>query len=141
MRIQANTIRPGNVIEHDGKQCVVIKIDLILPGKGNAFIAVEMRDLKTGVKTQERWRTADSVERLTTDERACQFLYAEADGYTFMDQETYDQFSLDAGMIGDGAPFLQDGLEVNGDDGGRQPGRHRAADADRAGVSSRRSRW
>ena len=112
MRIQANTIRPGNVIEHDSKQCVVIKIDLILPGKGNAFIAVEMRDLKTGVKTQERWRTADSVERLTTDERPCQFLYAEADGYTFMDNETYDQFSLDAAMVGDGAPFLQDGLEV-----------------------------
>jgi len=100
MRIQANTIRPGNVIEHDGKQCVVIKIDLILPGKGNAFIAVEMRDLKTGVKTQERWRTADSVERLTTEERPCQFLYAEADSFTFMDNETYDQFSLDRETVG-----------------------------------------
>ena len=90
----------------------LLKIDLILPGKGNAFIAVEMRDLKTGVKTQERWRTADSVERLTTDERRCQFLYAEGESYIFMDGETYEQFALDGAVIGEGAAFLRDDVEV-----------------------------
>ena len=112
MRIQANTIRPGNVIEHEGKQCAVIKIDLILPGKGNAFIAVEMRDLRTGTKTQERWRTADTVERLETHERPCQFLYAEEDRYTFMDNETYDQFVLDGSTVGGQGAFLQNDIEV-----------------------------
>ena len=52
MKVQANTLRPGHVIEHQGRQCKVHKKALILHGKGNAFIAVDMRDVKTGVKTK-----------------------------------------------------------------------------------------
>ena len=64
MKINANQIRPGMVIEYEGRQMAVIKIQLIQPGKGGAFIAVEMRDLTNGVKTNQRWRTADTVEKL-----------------------------------------------------------------------------
>ena len=53
----------------------VIKIQLIQPGKGGAFIAVEMRDLTNGVKTNQRWRTADTVEKLNTEEREVQYLF------------------------------------------------------------------
>lgn len=115
MKIQANTIRPGNVIEHRGKQWAVIKIQLIQPGKGSAFIAVEMRDIATGIKSSERWRTNDSVEKLMVDERQCTFLFTEGEHLNFMDAETYEQFTLAKDVLGDAAGFLQDGMAVSVD--------------------------
>jgi elongation factor P len=112
MKINANLIRPGNILEHEGKQWSVHKIQLVQPGKGGAFIHVEMRDVRTGTKTNERWRTADTVEKLTTEEKTCQFLYAEGDSYTFMDNETYDQFLLPRDMIGDIADFLMNEIQI-----------------------------
>ena len=58
MKVQANTIRPGNVIEHEDRRWIVINYELITPGKGNAFIAIEMRDVTTGTKTNARFRQA-----------------------------------------------------------------------------------
>jgi elongation factor P len=112
MKIQANTMRPGMVIEHDGKQWSVLKIQLLQPGKGGAFIQVEIRDLVTGTKSQGRWRTADTVERLEVRSHDCQFLFKDGDMYTFMDSKTYDQFNLSAELIGEKAGFLQDNMEV-----------------------------
>ena len=112
MKVQANTLRPGHVIEHQGKQYAVTKYELILPGKGNAFIAVDMRDVNTGVKTNERWRTAETVEKLTTDEITCTLLFSADDQITLMDTETYDQFAVPRDLAGDAAVFLSDGMEV-----------------------------
>ena len=112
MKAQANQIRPGWVIEDAGKQWSVIKIQLIQPGKGGAFIQVEMRDLATGVKTNARWRTADSVEKLMSEEKDCQYLYAEGDKLIFMNKETYDQFELTKDSLGDQIAFLQDNMDV-----------------------------
>lgn len=112
MKAQANQIRPGWVIEHQGKQFAVLKINILQPGKGSAFIQVEMRDLATGLKTNERWRTADTVEKLMSEERQSQFLFADDEMYNFMDTETYDQFSLSADAVGDCAVYLQDGMQV-----------------------------
>lgn len=113
MKINANTIRPGMVIEHNGRLWSVLKIQLIQPGKGGAFIQVEMRDIAGGNKSQGRWRTADSVERLDVREIDCQYLFREGDMLTFMDSATYDQFSLPVDMIGEQAAFLQDNMEVS----------------------------
>ncbi len=112
MKINANTIRPGHVIDHDGKQWAVLKIQLIQPGKGGAFIQVEMRDVRTGTKTNERWRTQDTVEKLSTEQKECQFLFADGDIFTFMDNESYEQFTLNRDTIGDGADFLRENIEV-----------------------------
>lgn len=112
MKINANQIRPGMVIEYDGRQMAVIKIQLIQPGKGGAFITVDMRDLANGVKTNQRWRTADTVEKLTTEERDYQYLYAEDDNYTFMDPETYEQITISGDLMGEDAAYLQDGMMV-----------------------------
>ena len=112
MKEQANQIRPGWVLQHNGKQYMVSKINLIQPGKGGAFIQVEMRDIATGVKTQERWRTADTVEKLMSEEFDCQFLYKEGDNLIFMNSETYDQFEVPTSLMGDAALFLQDNMAV-----------------------------
>ncbi|MGB1027929.1 MAG: elongation factor P, partial [Rhodospirillaceae bacterium] len=112
MKIQANTIRPGMVLDHQNRKWSVLKIQLITPGKGSAFIAVEMRDLDTGNKTNERWRTADTVERLEVRERDCTYLFEDDTGFTFMEKDTYEQFTMPSDLLGDQAAFLQDGMEV-----------------------------
>ena len=112
MKINANQIRPGMVIEYEGRQMAVIKIQLIQPGKGGAFIAGEMRDLTNGVKTNQRWRTADTVEKLNTEEHDYQYLFADGDAFTFMDPETYEQISIPGSILGDDAAYLQDGMTV-----------------------------
>lgn len=115
MKIQANTIRPGNVIEHEGKQWSVLKIQLIQPGKGGAFIQVEMRDVLSGTKTNVRWRTQDTVEKLSVDEREYSYLYADGDMLTFMDSESYEQTTLSKDMLGDACAFLQENMPVTMD--------------------------
>ncbi len=112
MKIQANTMRPGMVIEHQGKQWTVLKIELLQPGKGGAFIQVEMRDIASGNKSNDRWRTQETVEKLEVRERDCQYLYQEGELYTFMDTENYEQFSLSADDLAEKALYLQDGMDV-----------------------------
>ena len=112
MKQQANLIRAGQVIEHDGRRWTVLKQQIITPGKGGAFIQVEMRDLKTGNKTNERWRTADTVERLQTDQKEYTYSYTEGENLVLMDPETFEQTMIPVAILGEQAPFLQDNMTV-----------------------------
>ncbi len=112
MKQQANLIRAGQVIEHDGRRWTVLKQQIITPGKGGAFIQVEMRDLKTGNKTNERWRTADTVERLMTDNKEFSYSYTDGINMVLMDPATFEQTMVPIGLLGDAAPFLQDNMTV-----------------------------
>ena len=115
MKQQANLIRAGQVIEHDGRRWTVLKQQIITPGKGGAFIQVEMRDLKSGNKTNERWRTADTVERLLTEEKEYTYSYTEGDNLVLMDPESYEQVHIPADLLGDATAFLQDNMPVTVD--------------------------
>lgn len=112
MKQQANLIRAGQVIEHDGQRWTVLKQQIITPGKGGAFIQVEMRNLKTGNKTNERWRTADTVERLQTDQKEYTYSYTDGQNLVLMDPETFEQAMVPVEILGDLAPFLQDNMTV-----------------------------
>jgi elongation factor P len=112
MKINAIDIKPGNVLEHQGKLWIVLKRELIQPGKGGSFAQVEMRDLKTGTKTNERYRTQETVERVQLDEKDMQFLFLEGDHATFMDTDTYEQIMVDRSLIGEPADFLKDNMMV-----------------------------
>jgi len=115
MKQQANLIRAGQVIEHDGRRWTVLKQQIITPGKGGAFIQVEMRDLKSGNKTNERWRTADTVERLMTEEREYTYSYTDGTNLVLMDPDSFEQAMVPAALLGDMAPFLQDNMHVTVD--------------------------
>jgi elongation factor P len=115
MKQQANLIRAGQVIEHDGRRWTVLKQQIITPGKGGAFIQVEMRDLKSGNKTNERWRTADTVERLMTEEKEYTYSYTEGTNLVLMDPETFEQTHIPVDLLGDLAPFLQDDMTLTVD--------------------------
>ncbi|MGP6087913.1 elongation factor P [Antarctobacter jejuensis] len=111
-KINGNEIRPGNVLEHDGHLWAAVKVDHVKPGKGGAFAQVEMKNLRNGSKLNERFRSADKVERVRLEQKDMQFLY-EADGMlTFMDTETFEQVELPADILGDRRPFLQDGMTI-----------------------------
>jgi elongation factor P len=110
MKITAIDIKPGNVLEHGGKLWLVMKRELVQPGKGGAFAQVEMRDLRAGNKTIERFRTQETVERVVLDEKEMQFLYFEGNQATFMDNETFEQTIVERDMIGEPADFLHDGM-------------------------------
>src|SRR3978361_134443 len=112
MKQQANLIRAGQVIEHDGRRWTVLKQQIISPGKGGAFIQVERRNLKTGNKTNERWRTADTVERLMTEEKEYTYSYTDGSNLVLMDPDTFEQTMVSADLLGDMAPFLQDNMKV-----------------------------
>ncbi|MBC7799667.1 MAG: elongation factor P [Gemmatimonadaceae bacterium] len=115
MKQQANLIRAGQVLDHGGRRWTVLKQQIITPGKGGAFIQVEMRDLKTGNKTNERWRTADTVERLQTSEKDFNYSYTDGANVVLMDPETFEQTIIPLDLLGDGAPFLQDNMVLTVD--------------------------
>jgi elongation factor P len=115
MKVQANTVRAGHVLEHNGRQYTVLGIEILQPGKGGAFIQVEMRDLKSGNKTNVRWRTQETVERLHVDEKETTFLFADDDNITLMDGETFEQFPVPRELMGEAARFLQDGMTLTVD--------------------------
>jgi elongation factor P len=110
MKINAIDIKTGNVLEHQGKLWLVLKRELVQPGKGGAFAQVEMRDLKSGSKLNERFRTQETVERARLDEREMQFLYMDGNLATFMDNDTFEQVAVDRDTIGEPADFLREGM-------------------------------
>ena len=111
-RINGNEIRPGFVLDHADSVWSVVKVEHVKPGKGGAFAQVELRNLRNGSKLNERFRSADKVERVRLDQRSQQFLYADSGSAVFMDTETYDQIELNTDMLGDRLPFLQEGMIV-----------------------------
>lgn len=113
MKVDANTVRKGHVLEHNNKLWVVIKSDIMIPGKGNAIVQIDMKDVRTGIKTNERFRTQESVERVQLSDHEMQFLFASDGDYTFMDQESFEQYVVQADIIGDAAVYLQDGMVCN----------------------------
>jgi elongation factor P len=112
MKISGVDIRPGNIIEYQGGLWRAVKIQHTQPGKGGAYMQVELKNLVDGRKTNERFRSSETVERVRLDTKDFQYLYPEGDMLVFMDKETYEQVSLPRDLLGDAAAFLQDGMDV-----------------------------
>ena len=112
MKINAVEIRPGNILEYEGGLWRAVKIQHTQPGKGGAYMQVEMKNLIDGRKTNVRFRSADTVEKVRLDTKDFQFLYVDGDSLVFMDTETYDQINLPTDLLGGADAFLQDGMTV-----------------------------
>ena len=112
VKINGNEIKPGNVIEHNDGLWVAVKTSHVKPGKGGAFAQVELKNLRNGSKLNERFRSADKVEKVRLEQKDQQFLYQNDDMLVFMDAETFEQIELPADLLGDRRPFLQDGMTV-----------------------------
>ena len=113
MKINGNSIRPGNIIEHQGRLWRAVKTQHTQPGKGGAYLQVELKDIRDGTKSNERFRSSETVERVRLDEHEYQFLFSSGDDYTFMDVESFEQLTLNGDLIGEPAVFLQEGMMVS----------------------------
>ena len=113
MKINGNAVRPGMVIEHQGNLWRAVKIQHTQPGKGGAYLQVELKDIRHGTKLNERFRSSETVERVRLDQKEYQYLYEDGGLITTMDTETYDQLPIGADMVGEEqVPFLRESMVV-----------------------------
>ncbi len=111
-KISGNEVRPGTLIEHQGGLWMAVKTQAVKPGKGGAYNQVELKNIITGTKLNERFRSDASVEEIYLEKKDYQYLYATGDMLTFMDIENYEQIELQREFVGERAQFLQDGMKV-----------------------------
>lgn len=113
MKMNGNEIKPGNIIKHQDTLWVAVKCNAVKPGKGGAFNQVELKNLLDGRKLNERFRSAETVEKIRLDQKKHSFLYPEDDMLVFMNLETYEQIYLRKDFVGDRAAYLSDGMEID----------------------------
>ena len=111
-KVIASSVRKGNILDIDGKLYVILTADNIHPGKGTPVTQLDLRRISDGVKTQQRYRTTEQVERAYVEDQKFTYLYQDGDAYTFMNGETFDQIPVPTEVIGDYAPYLQENMEV-----------------------------
>ncbi len=110
--IKATQIRVGNILKIEGALYRVLKVHHITPGKGNAQIQSDVRNLKTGIKHNMRFASTESVEQVELEARDINFLYQDADTYHFMDPKNFEQFELDKSFLEDALPYLKPDLKI-----------------------------
>ena len=113
MKISANSIKQGNILVYKDELWKVVKSpEHVKPGKGPAYVQLEMKNLKTGNKFNERVSSSDSFEKAQLEEKDFQFLYFEDEKLIFMDTENFEQIALDKDLFGDKIDFLTDNMIV-----------------------------
>ena len=112
MKMNGNEIRQGNIIKHQDTLWIAVKCNAVKPGKGGAFNQVELKNLLDGRKLNERFRAAETVEKVRLDQKPHTFLYEDGNFLVFMNGETYEQVNLEKDFVGDSAKFLNDGMTV-----------------------------
>jgi elongation factor P len=112
VKVIASSLRKGNVVDKDGKLYVILFAENIHPGKGTPVTQLDMRRISDGVKISERYRTTEQVERAHVEDREHTFLYTDGEGFHFMNPESYDQLAVSPDVVGDAAPYLQEGMSV-----------------------------
>lgn len=112
MKIDANSIRVGNVLERNGKLWVVLKTTHTQPGKGGAYVQVEMKEIQAGTKTNVRFRSSETIKKAHLDTNDFQYLYTKGNKMALMNIQSYEQIEVDLELIGDLAPFLTEGMNL-----------------------------
>ena len=111
-KVAGNEVRPGMIIELNGQLWSVVKTQSVKPGKGGTYNQVELKNVVSGGKLNERFRSAETVDEVQLERRDFQYLYANGDMLTFMDIQNYDQIEIPADFVGDRTQYLQDGMKV-----------------------------
>ena len=111
--ISSNDFRNGVTIVIDGNLWTVVDFLHVKPGKGSAFVRTRLKNVKTGATVERTFRAGEKLERATVDNRSMQMLYNDSDGFHFMDQESFENVTLQRDLIGDPADFLRDGMVVD----------------------------
>ena len=111
-KVQATSLRPGMVVSYNNEPHRVMSFQHRTPGKGNAVVRAKLRNLKSGLQTETRLMSTESIERLSVTGREMEYLYEEANGYVFMDTETYDQVTLSRELLEKEVPWLEPNIRT-----------------------------
>lgn len=110
VKVIASSVRKGNILDVEGRLYAVLSAESFFPGKGTPTTQIDMRRLSDGVKTSQRYRTTEQLERAYVEDREHSYLYKDGDDYVFMNPESFEQVTVPGGVIGDQAVFLQEGM-------------------------------
>lgn len=113
MKVDCITVRIGNILDYDGKLCRVVKTDHVTPGRRMAVAHIQMKDIRTGIKYEQRYNSGQEVEKVTLESRKMQYLFGSGDTYTFMDTTNYEQTEMNADLIGEQTQWLSENMEVD----------------------------
>ncbi len=108
MKTNANSLRVGNVVEYQNQLWAVLKRDHVKPGKGGAYIQIEMKNISTGTKTNTRFSSSEDVDVAFVEHKNFQYQYMDQDDLVAMDNESFEQHNFNKSLVGDALPFLQD---------------------------------
>ena len=112
MKITANEIRTGMLLEHKGDLWEVLKTQHVKPGKGGAFAQVEMKSINKNTKLNERFRSSETIEKASIEEDKFSFSYEDDRNYYFINTKTFDQIEIKKEIIGQKGKLLTENLEV-----------------------------
>ena len=112
MKINANEIRVGMLLEYKDDLWQVLKTQHVKPGKGGAFAQVEMKSVNKNTKLNERFRSSETVEKASVEETNFNYLYEDENNYFFMNPKSFEQIEIRKNVIGDKGKLLTENLEV-----------------------------
>jgi elongation factor P len=112
VKVIASQIRKGNVVEVDGQLYVILSAENFHPGKGTPTTQIDMRRISDGVKTQQRYKTTEQLERAFVEDHDYNYLYEDGDGFHFMNPESFEQLQISKDIIGEQAPYLQENMTI-----------------------------
>ena len=113
MKISANEIKTGMLLEYKNDLWEVLKTQHVKPGKGGAFAQVEMKSLNKNTKLNERFRSSETVEKASLEETTFNYLYSDEANYFFMDPKTFEQIEIKKETVGDKGKLLTENLQVS----------------------------
>ena len=112
MKITANEIKTGMIIEHKNDFWNVLKTQHVKPGKGGAFIQVELKSVNKSTKLNERFRSNETIEKAEVDEKNLNFLYTDGENCHFMDSQSFEQVEISKSIIGEKHKLLKENIKV-----------------------------
>jgi len=112
MKINANEIRVGMLLEYKNDLWQVLKTQHVKPGKGGAFAQVEMKSVNKNTKLNERFRSSETVEKASLEEIKYNFLYEDENNYFFMEPKSFEQIEIKKNLVGEKGKLLTENLEV-----------------------------
>ena len=119
--IQATRLKKGMLIKMDQDLFRVLELQHVTPGNLRGFVRVKLRNIRSGMLADQKFRSEDSVERATLDERQMQYLYKDADDYHFMDTSSYDQVHITSEALGESVNYLKPEMTIQVEFYGTEP--------------------
>ena len=112
MSISTNDLKNGMALNLPEGLMTVIEFQHVKPGKGGAFVRTKLKNYRTGAVLERTYRADEKLTLAIIDKKEMQYLYKDADGYTFMDNESYEQIGVEAAALGDATKYIKEGDTV-----------------------------